>query len=105
MTTVKIKQHDTKGIFTDTLTVDDVAADLTGCTVRFLMRKPGLLVAQAATIVPPGTNGNVSYQPVDSDVNETGKYQQEWEITFGDGRTLTFPNGEYNIVLIEDDIG
>lgn len=105
MTTVNIKQNDTKGIFIDTLTVDDVAADLTGCTVRFLLRKPGLVIAQAATIEVPEVSGNVSYQPVLADVSETGKYQQEWEVTFEDERILTFPNGDYNIVFIVDDIG
>jgi hypothetical protein len=104
MTTVNIKQNDTKGIFTDTLTVDDVPVDLTGCTIRFLLRKPGLTIAQPATITAPLV-GKVSYQPVAGDVSESGKYQQEWEVTFGDSRILTFPNGEYNVVVIEDDLG
>src|SRR5580765_6545913 len=104
MTTVNIKQHDTKGIFTDTLKVDGVVVNLTGCTVRFLLRKPGLTITQSATVVTP-LAGDVSYQPVAGDVSETGKYQQEWEVTFGDSRILTFPNGDYNVVIIEDDLG
>ena len=86
MTTVNIKQHDTKGIFTDTLKVDGVVVDLTGCSFKFLMRKPGISIRQTAVVDAPATAGNVRYQPVALDVAVTGKYQQEWEVTFGDSQ-------------------
>ena len=104
MTTVNIKQNDTKGIFLDTLKVDGVPVDLTGTTVFFLLRKVTVFVRQPATIVGTPTNGDVKYQPVAVDVEVPGKYEQEWEVDFGDGRTLTFPNGDYNIVNILDDL-
>lgn len=105
MSTVYVKQHDTKAIFTDTLMVNDLPVNLTGTTIRFLMRKPvGALVDGVATITNP-VAGTVAYQPVAADVAIVGKYRQEWEVTFGDGKVLTFPNDTYNFVLIERDVG
>jgi hypothetical protein len=104
MTTVNIKQNDTKGIFLDTLKVDGVPVNLTGTTVYFLLRKVSVFIRKAATIVEPAINGDVQYQPVLADVEIPGKYEQEWEVNFGDGRILTFPNGDYNIVNILDDL-
>jgi hypothetical protein len=105
MTTVNIKQNDTKGIFSDTLTVDGVPVNLTGCTVKFLLRKPGIAVISQTATVAAALTGDVTYQPVLADVSKVGKYQQEWEVTFGDNRILTFPNGGYNTVIIGDDLG
>jgi BppU N-terminal domain len=104
MTTVNIKQHDTKGIFLDTLIVDGVPVDLSGSTIFFLMRKASVFVRQTAEVFGSAVNGTVQYQPVDADVAVAGKFEQEWEVLFGDGRTLTFPNGDYNIVNILGDL-
>jgi hypothetical protein len=104
MSTVKIKQHDTKGVFVDTLTVDDAPINLTGCTIYFLLRRPGFAIKQAGTVTNPNT-GEVSYQPVATDVSETGKFKQEWEIVFPDTKVLTSPNNDYNTVIIEPDLG
>lgn len=102
-TTVYVKQHDDKAIFTDTLTVGGNPVNLDG-TVKFLLRKPGLSISQSATIVAAGA-GTVKYQPTSADTAVVGKYRQEWEATFADGKKLTFPNDGYNIVMIEQDIG
>jgi hypothetical protein len=104
MTTVNIKQNDTKGIFLDTLKVDGVPVNLAGTSIFFLLRKAGLIIRQPATVVGPPSNGDVSYQPVVNDVAIAGKYEQEWEVLFGDSRILTFPNGDHNVVNILDDI-
>lgn len=103
MTTVTLKQNDTEGLFTDTLKVDDVVVDLTGCAVRFLLRKPGISISQNATIVDALT-GSVSYQPTAEDVAIAGKYQQEWEVAFSEFQVLTFPNNGWNTVIIKDDL-
>lgn len=112
METVRIKRGDTKGLFVDTLKVNGVPVDITGCTVRFIMRrvgKPTKLVNQLASITSP-TTGDVQYQPVGSDVDTEGKYEQEWEVTFPSTRKLTFPNSDpaadapYNTVLIARDL-
>lgn len=104
---INIKRGDTKGIFVDTLKVDGVAVDLTGATVRFLMRrtsKPAKSVNQAAAITSP-TTGDVQYQPVAQDIDTEGAYEQEWEVTFQSGKILTFPNGDFNTVNIRRDLG
>ncbi len=58
---VSIKQHDTKGKFTDVLKVGGVAVDLTDCTLSFLMKKTGVAIRQAAVIVDttPMTSGSL----------------------------------------------
>lgn len=106
-----MKRGDTKGIFTDTLTLNTVAVDLTGCSVRFIMRrrgKPAKAVNQAATIVLAAA-GTVSYQSVADDVDTEGVYEQEWEVVFPSTKKLTFPNGplgsEFNTVNINRDLG
>lgn len=107
MSTANVKRGDTKGIFTDVLTLDDVAVDLTGCSLRFIMRrrgKPAKAVNQVATITTPAT-GEVSYQPVDEDVDTEGVYEQEWEVTFPSTKILTFPNNAFNTVNILRDLG
>lgn len=105
MSIARIKQHDTKGIFIDVLTVDDVPVNLTGVLgVQFLMKKPGHAINGAASVTNV-SGGGVSYQPVEADVRYDGHYQQEWEVKFSDGRRLTFPNNAYNTVIIEPDLG
>lgn len=110
---VRTKRGDTKCIFVDTLKVNGVAVDLTGSSVRFIMRrvsKPAKIVNQAADITSPVT-GDVQYEPIDEDVDTEGKYEQEWEVTFPSTRKLTFPNADpsadapYNTVLIARDLG
>jgi hypothetical protein len=106
-----MKRGDTKGIFTDTLTLNSAPVVLTGCAVRFIMRrrgKPAKAVNQAAAIVSD-IAGTVSYQPVAEDVDTEGVYEQEWQVTFPSTRPLTFPNGptgaEFNTVNISRDLG
>jgi hypothetical protein len=112
-TTMITKQHDTKIVFTHTPTIDNVPillSELVGCTVSFLLRikdaptgikQPAII--QADPNVP--LQAQFKYEPVATDVQTTGKYQQEWELVFPSTKTLTFPNNGYNIVKIIDDLG
>src|SRR3954470_5483824 len=100
MGTVNIKRGDTKGLFIDTLTINDVEMDLIGSTAKFIMRRRGKVakvVNQAATIVldPDATEPRrtIQYQPILADVETEGVYEQEWQVTFPSGKILTFPNG------------
>lgn len=103
---ITIKQHDTKGKFTDVLKLDGSAVDLTDCTVKFLMKKTGLAISRAAVITGPDpTAGNVEYQPTPDDVAVKGDFKQEWEVTFPDDSVLTFPNDDYNQIHILADLG
>lgn len=58
---ISIKQHDTKGKFTDVLKLDGDLVDLTGAAVNFLLRKTGLAIKQVAVIIntDPITSGSL----------------------------------------------
>jgi len=109
-TTIVTKQHDTKVTFRDSPTINGVPvlpADLAGCTVSFLLKD----TAPASTIPPIkqpaviNVDGTFSYDVVPTDVAATGKFQQEWEVAYPNGKLLTFPNDGYNIVKIIADLG
>ena len=103
-----IKQNDTKPIFKDSSpSIDGVPltpADVVGCTLKFLMKNAdgSVAVSQVATINPDAT---FSYQPILADVSTPGQYRQEWQMTYSNGKTITFPNNDYNTVNILPDLG
>ena len=78
---------------TGTLTVDGVAFDLTGSTVKLKMRAVGsatLKVDAAATVVsaPAGT---VRYDWVSADLDTAGDYLAWWEVTVPGGKVQDHP--------------
>lgn len=102
MSEVTIKRYDTGLVFTDTLINDGVPVDLTGCTVKFIMKK-GMLVFSAAAVIVAPEAGTVSFGPAQLP-SEVGSYSQEWEVTFNDQRVLTFPSNTYNTVRVIADL-
>ena len=108
MKIVTIKQNYTKLVFHEVPKIDCVPllpADVIGCSVFFLLKiNDGSIPAirQAAVI-----NGDAtfSYPPVATDVQTPGTFQQEWELVYGTGKRLTFPNNTYNLVQILADLG
>lgn len=106
-TTIITKQHDTKITFKDTPTIDGtpvLPTDLAGATLSFLLKTmDGAIAIKKAAVINP--DGTFSYDPVPADVAQIGKFQQEWEVVFANGKILTFPNNEYNIVKIIADLG
>jgi hypothetical protein len=107
MTTFTIKQGDRLPVIEATLAGADGAADLTGATVKFLMRSKGagatVLVDAAATVVGAAL-GTVLYDWAEGDTDTTGTHQAEWEVTFASGKKQTFPNDGYTSVKVVDDI-
>lgn len=106
LTTFNIKQNDRLPSLSATLTtVDGTAVDLTGGTVKLLMRSKGgsVKVNSAAVIVNP-TSGAVRYDWGATDTDAVGTYQAEFEFTDGSGKKETFPNDGYLAVVITDDI-
>jgi len=78
--------------------------DLTGCTVKFHMRKGETAtpkVNATATITDVGTDDvKVKYSWLVADVDTAGNFDIEWEITDTDGNVETVPNAGYDRVLI-----
>ena len=80
--------------------------DLTGLTVRFIMRAKAATtakVAAAATIVD-GPAGQVSYSWASTDLDTVGVYQCEWEITYPGPRTLTVPSDTHDTIIVVADL-
>ena len=81
--------------------------DLTGATVRFIMRKYGAstpTVATAGEVVPPATNGEVRYEWVAGDLDIPGLYLAEWEVTYAADEIETFPADGYIHVWVREDL-
>ena len=77
----------------DTITIDGVAVDLTGSSVKFQMRQVGsstLKTDSAATIVSPAA-GTVRYDPAALDVNTAGDFVAWWRVTLPGGNTQDTP--------------
>lgn len=106
MNAVKIKSNDTAIQFTGELKIDGVTADLTGASVRFLLKlkkSPYTAYSLTATI-ENASEGSVSYTPATGFPTTVGEYRQEWQVTFADSSILTFPSDSYNTVTILDDL-
>ncbi len=97
---ITIVQGDRYPVLRATLRVDGAAADLTGCKAKLHMRLDGadtLKVNAAASVVTPAS-GVVEYAWGATDTDTVGWYSTDWEITYADGRTLTWPGGSVRVV-------
>ena len=102
--TFYIKQGDTSPSIAGTLKdASSAAVNLTGATVRFHLRKPGVSPSKvdAAASVTDAPNGGVAYAWQTGDTNEAGAFHGEWEVTFGGGAIETFPNHGFVSVHVE----
>ena len=91
---------------------DGTLVDLTiAIGVQFHMLDPKGLIAinEPATIVEPKIDGKVQYNWQDArdgklrDTDHLGKCKAEFEVTFSDGQTLTFPTeGGFYILFREE---
>ena len=102
-----IKQNDTSPALKATLKDGlDVAVDLSGCSVRFHMRKIGETSSKvdASAVIENADNGIVYYSWVAADTDTIGSYEAEFEVTFTGGEIETFPNNRFIEVEITDDI-
>lgn len=104
MTHVRVKAHDIGVRFTDELELD--AFDFSGADIKFLLKhvKGTPVVSQSATFDTTlvGT-ATCHYDSVDGDLDISGEYQQEWEVTSG-ALVLTFPSENFNKVTVLQDL-
>lgn len=105
------KQGDTYPDISDTIEDDSGPYDLTGASVRFIMSYTDgtAKVNSAATIAADQvTNrGRVSYTPGVNDMDTVGIFNWEWQVTLGNGRVQTIPNGagRYYQLMVTADLG
>lgn len=105
----RIKRHDTH-VQPRARLLNEFGAgiDLTGLDVVYSLknlRTNALKIDRAAAILADQTvyPGEVAYQFLAADVDTSGIYAEEWEVTYGDGTTESFPTGRQQRVIIEDD--
>ena len=102
-----IKKGDTSPTLQATCTDSaGVAVNLTGATVRFVMRAltaTNVTTNAVATIVTP-LSGIVSYAPTAQDTATAGLYQASFLVTFANATTTTFPTIGYIEIVVEEDL-
>lgn len=107
LTTFYIKQNDRLPSISATLqTVAGVAVDLTGGTVKFLMRTRAGAAAKidAAAVIVNAVLGTVRYDWGATDTDTASTFQGEFEWTQAGGKLETFPNAGYLEIVIGDDV-
>jgi len=94
--TATMKQGDTGPSLTATLyNPDGTVANLSGCTVKLNVRKGrggALLIDHGPVTITDAVNGRVKYDWQVADTANPGTFSVEWEVTFGNGVIITYPN-------------
>lgn len=94
----------------DTISVDGEPFDLTGCTVKFRMRREGdetLVVDAVAAVIQTGTDpnfvdkGEVRYDWAAPDVASAGDFLGWWQVTLPSAKTQDTP--EFPVFILEHD--
>lgn len=103
-----IKQNDTSpAIQKICLDSTDTPVNVTGASVRFLMRQKGFDTVKVSGIgsVVDGAAGIIKYQWSAGDTDTAGVFEAEFEVTYADSTVETFPNSTYIDVKIIEEIG
>lgn len=104
------KQHDTKP-WVFTLKENGSGVDLTGASTVVIHMLDSALnsVINGGTVTPDADQttypGKCSYPPVAGDVDASGEFSAEFEVTWGDGTISTFPHDGYETITIHPDLG
>lgn len=85
---------------------NDEVAPLNGSTVTFILsdKATGTLLLNSPAVLVDADLGQVKYAWAIGDTDMAGSYRGEFEVTYGDGRRLTFPNDSYIDIKIVPDL-
>ncbi len=100
-----LKQHDTWPRLEATLSDLSGPVNLTGATVKLILKVGATTVTGTCSIVAPATNGVVRYSWNPADTAAVNTFQGEFEVTWSDSTITTFPNDDYFSVEIKADLG
>jgi len=100
---------DTESSIEDQLTGDGTVISIEDFNaVEIHIEKPDGTVltddTTGAVTVENSTEGKVRYDFQSGDLDQTGRYRYEWEVTFGDGGVLTFPGDSMAKIFVRDEL-
>lgn len=101
------RKNDTNSLLEVQLCEDNgLPLDLTNATVRVFLRNGlnSLQVNGSCTIVSPNSDGRVRYAYSNTDLNATGVYKAEWQVTQS-SMIRTFPSPGVTRVIITEELG
>jgi len=102
----ELKRGDTSPPLQTTLTVNGSPQNLSNADTVTVTMKPlggGEAVSGTAQVVS-ASDGVVAYHWNDGDTDSVGLYFAEWVVTYGNGREQSFPNDEFDLLYIKDDL-
>ena len=103
---INVKRNDRVPSVFATLLSGVTPIDLTGSTVKFIMRQRGgaAVKVNAAAVVVSATAGTVRYDWGATDTDTAGLYDAEFEITTAVSKKYTCPNARHLEVLVFEDL-
>lgn len=88
------------------ITLSPASVDVTGSTIRVLVRSTSaLIVDRAPTVVAVTGPASLSCAILAGDFTVEGDYQCEVRVTFPDGKVQTFPENGYLSVRVVRNLG
>ena len=106
MTTVYVKQNDTKPDIQATINDDSgTAVDVSGASIKFFMNDlTGTNKVDGTGAIVTAESGIVKYVWQTGDLDTVGIYNAEFQITFSDSSILTAPSSGYITIVVGDDL-
>ena len=103
----QVKQGDRRPAATATLSRGTALVDLQtaiGVTFKARERSSNTMAIEGAATLVDAENGDIEYRYAAGDTDVPGTYYCEWEVTWGDGTTETFPTMGFDVLVIFGDI-